>query len=184
MAFEGLRSKLRSLADSGSDAARDVATEAPDRVREASGRARQAGGRATGAVARRAPATGLERGQQPSARQEIARRLQSSGQMRKPIGDANLEPGADPRFMEAFGRGDATTRESWFGEGDPPADPMTSYFAQGDDVEGVEPGPFVQEMLDERDHEGGLYAYEDDHERGLLDDGGDLSDFSGVAFRW
>jgi len=182
MAFDGLRSKLRSLAEGGSDAAQ----EAPERVRAATDEARVAGRRASGAVARRAPKTGLENNRKPetSTRQQIARRLQASGQMHKPIGDANLEPGADPRYLEEFGRGDADTGE-WFGESEQPADPHTTYFARGDDPDGLEWGPFVQEMLDERDHEGGHYAYEDEHEEGWLDDGVDASaSVSGVQMKW
>lgn len=160
MAFDGLRKRLRAVASSGSDAA----GETTERVREA-------GSKATGAVAKRAPATGLEgnRKPKPGSREAIARRLQDSGQMRKPIQDATLEPGADPRFMEKFGRGDADTGE-WFGESQPQGDPYQSYFATGDDA-GMEFGPFVNEMLDERDHEAGHYAYEDEHEEGWLDDG-------------
>jgi hypothetical protein len=174
MAFEGLRSKLRSLGSSGSDAARD----APEQVREA-------GRKASGAVARRAPATGLEgnrKPKEPSAREKIARRLQSSGQMRKPIGDATLEPGADPREIEAFARGDTHTGE-WFGESEPAPDPFATPAAQGDDAEGLEWGPFVEELLDERDHEGGHYAYDDEHERGALDDGVDVG-VTGVQMKW
>lgn len=181
MAFEGLRKKLRSLADSGSD----VARETPERAREARARVAEARGRAGGTVKRVAPKTDLEgrrKPKPPTEREKIAKRLQSSGQMRKPIEDANLQPGADPRFMERFARGDADTGE-WFGESEEPADPYTTYFARGDDG-GQEFGPFVEEMLDERDHEGGHYAYDDEREEGALDDGIDLTDFSGVAFRW
>lgn len=181
MVLEGIRSRLRSIAESGSDAAR----ETPEKVREARARTLRARARAGGAVAKAAPGTDLERNRNPSAptqRQLIAQRLNDAGQMRKPIGDANLEPGADPRFVEAFARGDATTGE-WFGESEAPADPFTSEFARGDDM-GMEFGPFVNEMLDERDHEAGHYAYDDEHETGALDDGVDLTNFSGVAFRW
>lgn len=173
MVFDGLRKKLRSVASSGSESAR----EAPERVREVSAETSRA-------VARRAPSTGLEgnRKPEPTTGERIARRLQVSGQMRKPIGDANLEPGADPRYMERFGRGDATTGE-WFGESEAPADPHTTYFARGETPENVEFGPFVQEMLDERDHEGGHYAYEDEHERGMLDDGVDVG-VQGVEMKW
>jgi hypothetical protein len=174
MAFEGLRSKLRSLGSSGSEAA----SEAPAQVRDA-------GRRATGAVARRAPATGLEgnrKPREPSAREKIAKRLQSSGQMRKPIGDANLEPGADPREIEAFARGDTHTGE-WFGESEPTQDPFSTPAAQGDDADGFEWGPFVEELLDERGHEGGHYAYEDERETGPLDDGMDVG-VRGVEMRW
>lgn len=174
MVFNALRSKLRALGESGSDAAQ----EAPERVREARRRTGEV-------VARRAPKTGLEgnRKPKPGSKEAIARRLQSSGQIRKPIGDANLEPGADPRYLERFGRGDEHSGE-WFGESEAPADPYGSYFATGDD-EGMEFGPFVQEMLDERDHEGGHYAYEDEHEEGWLDDGVDASaSVSGVEMKW
>lgn len=176
MALDGLRKRFRALASSGSE----TVEKAPEQTR----RVVRKGG---GAVARRAPKTDLEGTRTPekSARQEIAERLQSSGQMRKPIEDANLEPGADPRYMERFGRGDDHSGE-WFGESEQPrGDPYESYFATGSDPDNVAFGPFVQEMLDERDHEGGHYAYEDEHERGLLDDGVDLSDVgSGVSFRW
>lgn len=184
MAFEGLRKKLRSLAGSGSDAAKEAASDAPERAREARARARSAGKRTGKAVKRVAPASDLEgnRGPtRPNPRKQIARRLQHSGQMHKPIEDANLKPGADPRFMEEFARGDADTGE-WFGESDEPMDANEQFFAGSEETVGTQ-GDFVGELLDERDHEGGHYAYEDDHERGMLDDGVDFSG-AGVDFRW
>lgn len=162
MPFEALRKRLRVLADGGSE-------QTDERVREA-GRA------ATGAVGRRAPATGLEGTRKPKAptpREELAERLQTSGRMRKPIQDANLEPGADPRFLEAFGRGDAPV-PAMFGEDEPQGDPYQSFFATGDDPSGTTTGPLFAELLDEQDHEGGLYAYRDEREEGLMDDGADL----------
>lgn len=177
MAFDGLRNKLRSLASSGSDSVREASQEAreiaPERVREARARA--------GAIAdRRAPATGLE-GQQkprpPTSRERIARRLRGSGQMRKPVQDATLEPAADPRFMEAFGRGDAAVR-SYFGESS--GDPFMTRAAAGENT--VMFGSFTEEMIDERDHEGGLYANRDERESGMLDDGIDVDDILGGRF--
>lgn len=183
MAFEGLRSKLRSLADSGSDAAgetvEEVRGQAPERVREAR--------RAAGGTARRvAPKTDLENNRQPVApgsRKAIARRLQSSGQMRKPIGDANLAPGADPRFMEEFARGDATTGE-WFGESKGEPNGNAEFFASESDDLGYEYSSFASELLDERDHEGGHYAYDDDKEEGWLDDGLDVGVGMDSGTRW
>lgn len=175
MALNGLRSKLRSLASSGSESARDVSEQAPERIREARAK--------TGKLAqRRAPASGLE-GQQrpraPTSRERIAQRLQGSGEMRKPVQDANLQPAADPRFVEAFGRGDANVR-SYFGENGNGGDPYTTAAARGTNT--VLFGTFAEEMIDERDHEGGLYAYRDEREEGYLDDGIDVGDILGGRF--
>jgi hypothetical protein len=175
MALNGLRKRFRALTGGGSDAAEGVRKEGTEVVRK--------GGEV---VKRRAPKTDLEGNRKPekSAKEVIAERLQDSGQMRKPIQDANLEPGSDPRYMEKFARGDEHSGE-WFGESEERGDPYQSYFATGDDADGMEFGPFVQEMLDERDHEGGHYAYEDDNETGLLDDGASFAGVgSGVDFRW
>jgi hypothetical protein len=159
MAFDGLRQRLRALGGSDADADRE--------------RAREAGRAASGTVRRRAPATGLEGNRTPSPREELADRLQSAGAMRKPIEDANLQPGADPRQIEAFARGDARAGAGFFDD-EPRGDPYQSFFATGDDPSGTTSGPLFAELLDERDHEGGLYAYRDERETGLVDDGADL----------
>lgn len=170
MPFDALRSKLRTLTGDNSADARDA-----EKVREATRRVGET-------ARRRAPATGLEGNRKPRAptqREELAQRLQSSGEMRKPIEDANLKPGEDPRKIEKFATGEAGV-EAGMGS-DPRGDPYQSYFSTGDDPSGGTAGPLTMELLDEQDHEGGLYAYEDEREESA---GGGVNMDVGVDAQW
>lgn len=109
MPFEALRNKLRGLGGS-----RDEHRRPADEAARPRGGPRQPG-----------PSEQAGPGKQT---RELAKRLQSSGQMRKPVQDANMKPGEDPREIEKFACGERTVGP-WFGETGRAADPCHRYFA-------------------------------------------------------